>query len=194
MPIERVLRLLRQRGLQSSSHPAERGKARARAGEHESRQGRAGLPQQPLKCEPATPGVPEHREARELEVRHNRIELAHEGVERPQGVVLGLVAAAAAELVVEDDRALVCQSGEWLEVPVRQAWPAVEQDEGCPTRIEVTFDAVVGPVPVSGDEPLVAQFAVLESAAFLSAVRRSIGMGKTIVELFDAPISSSVCR
>ena len=106
----------------------------------------------------------------------------------------GLVAAAAAELVVEDDRALVCQSGEWLEVPVRQAWPAVQQDEGCPTRIKVTFDEVVGPVPVSGDEPLVAQFAVLESAAFLSAVRRSIGMGKTIVELFDAPISSSVCR
>ena len=32
------------------------------------------------------------------------------------------------------------------------------------------------------------------SATFDSAVSRSIGIGKTIVELFDAPISSSVCR
>ena len=32
------------------------------------------------------------------------------------------------------------------------------------------------------------------SAAFESAVRMSIGIGKTMVELFDEPISSSVCR
>jgi len=36
--------------------------------------------------------------------------------------------------------------------------------------------------------------AVSDSAAFESAVSRSIGIGKTIVELFDAPISRSVWR
>ena len=37
-------------------------------------------------------------------------------------------------------------------------------------------------------------YALYASASFDSAVSRSIGIGNTIVELFDAPISSRVCR
>ncbi len=48
--------------------------------------------------------------------------------------------------------------------------------------------------PVRGSDAAAGFYGSLLPASFESAVRRSIGIGKTIVELFDAPISSSVCR
>ena len=43
-------------------------------------------------------------------------------------------------------------------------------------------------------EPQACSVPVAESASFASAVKRSIGIGKTMVELLAEPISSRVCR
>jgi len=62
----------------------------------------------------------------EAERRTDLGEFGDEPVHGPQRDVVGAIRAAAAQLVIEDDRAVFGQCLEWLEVVVREAGAAVQ--------------------------------------------------------------------
>ena len=107
----------------------ELGDARRRRGEHE--------PGDPLRSaahvldrEPAAPRLPEQVAALEAERVAHLVDLLAGAVERPQRRVVRLVRAAAAELVVDDRRAVGGQAlGQRLDVVARRAGAAVQDEQ-----------------------------------------------------------------
>src|SRR5262249_22126285 len=91
--------------------------------------------------EHAAPGVAEQLYPHEPELRSNGVYLIAKDGDRPLEV-LRAVRAPAAELVVEDDRALFCEPLERAEVVVRRPRSAVESKQRRCRSIEIADDAV----------------------------------------------------
>jgi hypothetical protein len=81
-----------------------------------------------LDGEPTTPGLPEEVDAVESESLADGRHLFDEAADLPEGGVIGDVGAAAAELIVKDHRAIVCEDLQGLEVVVARARAAVEDE------------------------------------------------------------------
>jgi hypothetical protein len=81
---------------------------------------------------------------------------------------------------------------------VRNAWPLTVARTGAHrpelvAGVERKPDDLVAPAGLE-PPPELHELCLPASAMFESAVRMSIGIGNTIVELLAEPISSSVCR
>jgi hypothetical protein len=95
-----------------------------------------------LEREHPAPGGTEQVHTVERELVAEGVQLVEEELERPVDVRL-LLRAAAADLVVEDDRARVLgESFERREVVVRRAGTAVEREQRRSPRLELAGDAI----------------------------------------------------
>jgi len=125
------------------------------AGQHDSLHA-AGLAQQVFDGEPTAPRVSVQVEPAQVERAPDRPDFGDEPVDCPQRWIVGLVRAATAELVVEDDRPVGGEVAEWFEIVVPGARSAVQyqQRRTPPTTDDVDPDATAGDldVPLAGPE------------------------------------------
>ena len=124
VPVDRGADISRQLRFQFGRILIPARHADERAREDEAAQPRR-LRQGVLDREQTAPGRAEQVEGVQFEFAAHALDLLERTVERPEVLVGGPVGAAATKLVEEDDRALVGELGERLEVVVRKAGPAV---------------------------------------------------------------------
>ena len=128
-----------------------------------------GVVERVLERQAAAPGLAEQHHPLEPERVADAVELGHEAVDPPERRVVGLVGAAAAELVVEQHGQLV--AGELLQPPQvleRDPRAAVQHDER-DRAVAVALDVQLMP-PVDRDASRLHRY---PSARAIAATRRS---------------------
>ena len=107
----------------------------------------AGRPDHVLDREPPAPRLAEQVAAVEAERRAHLVELLHRPLDRPERRVVGMVGAAAAELVVDDHRAVLRQPlGQGQQVIARRPGPPCRSSTGMPSRGPIRADQTLPPV------------------------------------------------